>query len=178
MNYDLTAPEVPGRTDEALIGDELAVTLARAPRRRGIVNGAAGTVMVLEQGNDAGPVFAVAGLPKVSLEYLVALGLWTVLGRAEDMRAAYAKLEAGDVPRYQPRELKLSNWRLAIAHALVDVTKKTPDPLTLDAAKIVAAGLPADTVRAYKVDGVVIKHYNRLQGVTPPGVAALVAAAE
>jgi hypothetical protein len=149
----------------------------KAARRHAAIDGGTGTVSVYLAGLDAPmAVYTLAGMPRPAADHLAALGLWACLSRSENMDATYARLKAGDVPKPRTKELKLPAWRMAIALALVDATKKAPEPLTLDAAKAKAAELPRETVAAYKLDPAVIKHYHKLQGTAPAGVAALVAA--
>ncbi|GAN79818.1 hypothetical protein [Acidocella aminolytica] len=148
----------------------------RAQRRRGIVDGGAGTVRVTIPGGDV-LSFSTAGLPKASMDYLATLGLWSYLSRAGDMADAMAKLGAGEVPAPKKTELKLTQWRQAVAGAMVEACRKAGKPITHDEARTRAAEMDRGAVESHKRDPLVIKHWHKINGTAPAGASALVEAA-
>jgi hypothetical protein len=122
--------------------------------------------------------FDLTKLPQNVIDHTSFIGFSVILGRSKDRDATYASLVAGNITTRKPagpKVVKLSDWRLAIASAMVDATKKAEFPLTLDAAKAKAIDLTTEQVRALKTDAGVIKHYNKAKGIVG-GLSALLGA--
>ena len=147
-------------TDEPIVQDTATITPAGRNRWR-FENGAA---VVAFEGVDT--IYAISALPENVKTHLMFAGIVATLGRSDDREGDYAKLVSGDIRERKPPVVKVDNWRLAIALAMVDFTKKMPSPMTLDAAKVKASAFDAAQVRAKKTDPKVVTHYNKLAGVT------------
>ena len=82
--------------------------------------------------------------------------------RSEDAQVAFGELVAGNVP--EPRRTaskELDSWRMAYAHALVQETKKSPSPLTLDDAKELAGRLAREGLTKIKQNPVVVQMHHK-----------------
>lgn len=138
---------------------------------------AATRILTMTEPNGSKSTYPLANLPAASLDHATSIGLILLLGRADNPDVAFEKLERGEFRvAAEPKAPKVNEWRLAIAHALVDATKKSDAPLTLDQAKERAAVLNVQQVGAQKTDLTVIKHYHKIRGTQPAGVMSLLAA--
>lgn len=142
------------------------VAAAAAARRRSVIDAAQHTVTVSEPDGTEIGTFSTAGLAQAAKDHFALAGMWGYLRGQPDVAAAHKKLVEGHVPapRQASAEPKLSDWRQAIALALVEATKKAPEPLTLDQAKAKAAAVSRDNLTKAKTDPVVVKHYNKITG--------------
>lgn len=107
--------------------------------------------------------FSLGDLPNPSIRHCAYIGFTILIGRAADGAAAYAKMMDGDVSR-KAKSPKVDNWRLAIAHAIVDATLNSKAPLTLEDAAARVAELTKEEVKSAKMNPHVVTHYNRLTG--------------
>jgi hypothetical protein len=146
------------------------------PRNRWSFDHTTGTATVVYPSGN-GDFFDFGALPEAATRHILAVGFKIVVGGADDMHEAYGRLLAGQITTRKPAAPgpKLNDWRLAIANAMVDATKKLPEPLSLDDAKNRAAALSKDQVRAAKTDTAIVKAYNKLTGAAPVSVASLLA---
>lgn len=166
--------------DDQASGDTQTTAPASAKKElsRWVVEGSIATVTDPDGNSNS---FNLAALPQSVIDHLFLVGFKLVVGRADDRTKMFKALEAGELTIRKPagpKELKLSPWRLAIAHAMVEATKKTDAPLTLDAAKEKASALTKEQVAPAKTDALVVKHFNKLNGAAPNGggLAGLLAA--
>ncbi len=110
-------------------------------------------------------VFNMSLLPFAATDYLSQMGLVAVLSRSETPNETFKGLCDGSFPRNRgavEKKTKVSDWRLAIASALVEATKKLPEPLSLEQATAKALALPRGKLADAKKDQLVLKHYNKL----------------
>jgi hypothetical protein len=111
--------------------------------------------------------FDATKLPEPSKNFLLLRGMSYYLRGQAKPDEAFAELISGTVPtRREAGEAarKPNPWRSAIAHALVEMTKKADNPLTLEAASAKADSLDRTQINDLKADPVVVKHYARLTG--------------
>jgi hypothetical protein len=87
-----------------------------------------------------------------------------------------AVMVRGELPLRKPAVKGLDDWRMAIAHAIVEQTKKTATPVLLDAAKVQAAAVTRAQLAAAKGDPTVVKHWRRLTGAPTASVLEMLAA--
>lgn len=113
--------------------------------------------------------FDISNLPEACYAYVAAFGVSVLLGRSDDVTATFATLVSGEAAKPKPKaEKKVAPnfWRQAIANTYVDITKKLPNPMTLEAATIKANGLERSVLMRLKGDPAVIRHHNKLTGAT------------
>lgn len=113
--------------------------------------------------------FDISNLPEACYAYVAAFGVSVLLGRSDDVTATFATLVSGEAAKPKPKaEKKVAPnfWRQAIANTYVDITKKLPNPMTLEAATIKANGLERSILMRLKGDPAVIRHHNKLTGAT------------
>lgn len=135
-------------------------------RRRSVIDTATHTITVSEPDGTEIGTFSAAGLSQAAKDHFALAGMWGYLRGQPDVAAAHKRLVEGHVPapRQASAEPKLSDWRQAIAMALVEATKKAPEPLTLDQAKAKAAAISRDNLIKAKTDPVVVKYFNKITG--------------
>jgi hypothetical protein len=147
---------------------------ARAPRRVAKLDHA--TLTITTPDENGASTYHVGALPEAARQWAMMQGVWTFMRMADDPDAAFARLQSGNIPRPRSGEKppkKPNAWRLAYAHALVEETKKSENPLTIDAATETARKLSLPALKSAKVHPLVIKHFHRLNGSTAPSLASL-----
>lgn len=144
------------------------VTKQRADRRTAKLDTATMTITTFEADGTETGQFAITDMPRATIDYCVLAGAWALMRGSDDPAAGYARLKAADLPKPRggERAVKLDPWRVAIAHALVEHTKKSETPLSLDAATAKAGGFNRAQLLAAKKDPVVVKHFHRLAGTS------------
>lgn len=181
MEYDATQP-LP---DSDLVMDEFDVTNSeeatqdvieveakvKTPRRQWSHNADFSVITMTESGNPVN--FYPSELPAVAISYLTFIGLSTYLSRTDDVVRPMKRLQAGErlgergKPGSDRAPKPVDMWRQAIALALVDATKKAPaGQMTHEVATSRAVAMDKDKVKAMKLDGAVVKHFNKLSGGT------------
>jgi hypothetical protein len=113
--------------------------------------------------------FSLAALPNDVVKRLAFLGFSALVSKADDMEAAYNSLLEGKIGQRGngtgvKKDRPLDFKRHAIALSIVDATKKTAEPLTIEQAIAKVRGFGAATVKAFMLNTTVIKHFNRLSG--------------
>jgi len=144
-------------------------TATRKPRSEGHIDQA--TRVVVRDGTtyalDDLPQHVVTYLALVGLDYKVRIGKPDVFG----------KLKGGAIKEKKtPAIHELDPWRLAIAHSIVEQTKRTSSPVLLDAAKIQAAAVTRAKLVELKKHPAVVKQWRKLQGLTDASVLDVLAA--
>ena len=148
---------------------------SRAPRRAAKLDHQAMTITTPDE--NGASIYHVDALPEPVKRYLMMTGAWTFMRMANDPDAAFARLQSGSLPKQRGEKApkKPNAWRLAYAHALVDETKKSENPLTLDAATEMARKLSRPALASAKAHSLVVKHFNRLNpSAGVPSLAALI----
>jgi len=136
---------------------------SRAPRRVAKLDYANLTITTPDE--NGASTYHVDALPEPVKRWAMMQGVWTFMRMADDPDAAFARLQSGNVPRPRTGEKKPpkpNTWRLAYAHALVDETKKSDNPLNLEAATEMARKLSRPALAGAKVHPLVVKYYHRL----------------
>ena len=109
-----------------------------------------------------------------SAHALKMVGLRDAMRTSTDRPKTYAALQAGTFGVRAPAGPKdLDPWRMAIAHAVVEETKKSDVPLTLDQAKEKAAAVTRDQLVVAKRSPLVVKHYAKLNPTESGSVTGL-----
>jgi len=149
---------------------------SRAPRRNAKLDHA--TLTITTPDENGASTYHVDALPEPVKRWATMQGVWTFMRMSDDPDAAFARLQSGNLPKQRTGEKKPpkpNTWRLAMAHAMVEKTRKSDSPMTLDAAlDRVRATSRADLVKA-KLAPLVIKHFHRLNGSDPDqSLAALI----
>lgn len=164
--------------DTAPVPEAVAEAVApkvTAPRRRGSYDTAAMSVTVTEP-EVADVVYGYADLPESVKNHLALHGLWMYLRAAESPAGAFAELLKGVVVAAKvagEKVAELSPWKLAVAHAFVEITKKLPTPMTLETATEKAGLLDRAQLAKLRMDPVVIKQHTKLFPAAPGEPSAL-----
>ena len=148
---------------------------SRAPRRAAKLDHQAMTITTPDE--NGASIYHVDALPEPVKRYLMMTGAWTFMRMANDPDAAFARLQSGSLPKQRGEKApkKPNAWRLAIAHAMVEDTKKSDDPLTLDRALERARAVDRSALVKAKVHPLVIKHFHRLNNnAGVPSLSALI----
>lgn len=125
-------------------------------RRHSFIDQANGSVTV------EGLEYHLEGIPPHVVTWLALDGLrGVILTGGND---AIDKLRNGKTPGRVKVEKELDPWRLASAHAIVEHTKKLPEPVSLDAAKVKATNMSREQLAAAKTDPLVVKHWRKVTG--------------
>lgn len=170
MSEVLERPPVEARTEAPA---DAAPAAPRAPHRRFVPDIAAKALTIHE--GDKAEVVDLSALPPAVATDLMLAGAAAILQRAEDMAATVAEWHTGKVREVRAAKAKeLDPWRLAYAHALVEEAKKSPEPLTLDAAKELARKLDRDGLTKVKGFPLVVKHHAKLTNAEPASLRSLV----
>jgi hypothetical protein len=123
--------------------------------------------------NRDGVSYTLAGLPENVVTYLALVGLDHKVRTGG--RNTYEKLKAGATQRPSASN-ELDPWRLAIAHSIVEQTKKTATPVMLDAAKVQAEAVTRENLVEAKKRPLVVKHWRKLTNLPEAGVLDLLSA--
>lgn len=102
-------------------------------------------------------------LPPHSQSYAALRGLqYVVMTKGAE---GFAGLKRGDIISRRAKAAPgLDPWRQAAAHALVEATKKTSEPLTLSDAEDRAKGISTADLWHMKTDPKVVQHWRKLTG--------------
>ena len=166
-------------TDDAPTTENPVVTAQPILRRRWSFGADFMSAVVAEPHGEVVSVatFDMTTLPPLAYAHVAAFGVSVLCGRADDPAREFARRVSGAAAAAKPKAPpKVNYWRQAIALALVDATKKSESPLTLDAATISATGMTVAHVKEAKNDPKVVTHYRKLAGITS-SVAGLLASA-
>ena len=136
-------------------------------RHRVILNIEAGTIEL------EGKTFDAKVLPGNSLMYCSLIGLTLRLRSSKDADAAYAALLTGNTPHREKGPKVLPLWREAAALTLVESTRKSDAPVSLEEARTKALALPKDKLAMAKLDPAVVRQYRKLTGAVLESVSEL-----
>lgn len=151
-------------TEQQTTDEPQAIAPKRAPMERIAYDDEAGTCTI------DGTTYAVSGLSPYIAEQLKLRGMALLLHRSSKPADTYAAFHAGRLTAREPKPTKgPSHWRKAVALALVEHTKKSDAPLTLDAAQARADGLSRADLAASRRDPLVVKHHAKLSGAVNGG---------
>ena len=104
-----------------------------------------------------GVTYGLGDLPDHVVGYLALVGLDYKVRTGKD---AYAKLKGGATQKAAAAH-ELDPWRLAVAHTIVEQSKKT---ISLDDAKAQAAEIDRTKLIELKKDPAVVKHWRKITG--------------
>lgn len=110
-----------------------AAAKEREARRKSFFNAEQGVLEVTHPDNTV-QKFDISLIPDAVLLQMQFLGIWTFIRSSDDLAGNFDKLVKGELPETAEKTEKLSPWKLAAAHALVDETKDTENPMTLEQA--------------------------------------------
>lgn len=108
-------------------------------------------------------VYKLDDLPEHSKTYSALRGMqYVVMTKGAE---GFAGLKRGDIISRRAKAAPgLDPWRQAAAHALVEATKKTSEPLTLSDAEDRAKGISTADLWHMKTDPKVVQHWRKLTG--------------
>jgi hypothetical protein len=111
-----------------------------------------------------GVLYETNALPEKTKTFLALDGLRKRLISADNREQAFRDLLGGKIPTKTPAAAKISPWHQAIAAALVEDTKKSAEPLTIESAMAEVRNMDRATQIAARQEPTVVKHYRRLTG--------------
>jgi hypothetical protein len=170
-NLDAEPEEIAGTEESDVTNSDAAVSdniVATDPVKRGRWSRDK-IFAYFRDGDGNEQAFDLTRLPPAVVDHLSFIGFSQYIGQSKDHTAAYKSLLEGHISMRKPagpKAVQVSDWRKAIASAFVDATKKSLAPMTLEQATAKALDLTTDQVRNLKTDAGVIKHYNKIKGIT------------
>jgi hypothetical protein len=161
-------PPTPPDENEVLERARAAIT-ERAPKRFAKRDAATMTISAFNADGSPAGTFDAHELSQTIMNAMALDGAWAFIRGAPTPEEGWVNLKAGKLPKQRygekaPRQLSL--WKQATAHALVERTRKSDSPYTLETALDRVRELTRDELVKNKSHPLVVKHYHKLAGTT------------
>ena len=171
MGETFVEPTAHAHAAEARAPEVAAVEVkVKADRRKSTLDLVAKTLTITEADGVTSTTYEVASLP-------ANVQTWLMLNKLGDVIRAggsYEGLAKGELPtRTVGKPEAINPWRQALANALVDLTKKTPAPMSAADALAKSLSLTTAEVHGYKTDVSVVRHYNNIMGKVSVSLGSL-----
>lgn len=161
----------PQTDDEEMRARAAAAATERAPRRTAKRDANAMTISAFNADGSPAGTFDARELPSPVFSAMALEGAWAFMRAAENPEIGWQNLKVGKLPKQRNGEKapkKVSLWRQAVAHALVEKTRKTDSPYTLETALDRTRMMTREDLIPNKSHPLVVKHFHRLSGTSTP----------